>query len=52
MIDFFDNLPLTVIFGIFGFIWTNLFVTLVAKEVVESRETEAQLAARVKVVLN
>jgi hypothetical protein len=45
-LDLFD-LSLPVVFGIFGFIWTNLLVTIIAKEFTESSETESQLARRV-----
>ena len=44
------ELSLPIIFGIFGFIWTNLGVTLLVKEIKESRETEDQLAKRVGIV--
>jgi len=40
------DLSIPVIFGVFGFIWTNLFVTIIAKELVESSETGEQLARR------
>jgi len=48
-LDLFD-LPLPIIFGLFGFIWSNLLVTLLAKEVSESKETEGQLLRRVGIV--
>ena len=34
------DLPLPIIFGLFGFIWTNLVITLLAKEVSDSKETK------------
>jgi len=46
-LDLFSELSLPVVFGIFGFIWTNLLITIIAKEISESSETESQLARRV-----
>jgi len=48
-LDYFD-FSLPVVFGIFGFIWTNLLVTIFTKEFIESSETEDQLAKRVGLV--